>query len=118
MGVSIPVDDPFRSPTSIITRVRTSILVGAAAGDVALAAIDDGDRILSVTHFAFTLAEGLPNTVTTAAADLTSEFTIKDGGGSINNTGGTSSALGWLIVTWEDHDYGDVTEVPWNTVTD
>ncbi len=45
--------DPFRNPTSIIPRVRTTILTGGAAGDHTLTGIDlEYDSLISVNSIA------------------------------------------------------------------
>jgi hypothetical protein len=69
-------------------------VAGAAAGNVTVSKIRKNDHLVSVIMV----------TVTTAAlADRTSEFTIT-ANGVINNTGGTTSASSFLLVTWEAFD--------------
>ena len=92
--------------SGVITRVRQSILVGAAAGNYTLTGVQkDHDKLLSVTLVKLTLAEGTPNTITWTVSNLTSEFSIT-AANTINNTSGTAGTGGFLIVQWYDKDYG------------
>lgn len=63
---------------------------GAAAGDVTVTGIKANDHLVGVFNF-------------DDGADLTSEFSIT-GDGTINNTGGTSTATDNLLVIWEAFD--------------
>lgn len=103
------------SPSGIITRVKSTILVGAAAGNRTLTGIaygDQGDSLIRVQSVIITLSEATPNTLVWTVADLTSEFSIT-ADDTINNTGGTSSVRGFLIVEWYDRDFGDQTAATW-----
>lgn len=100
----MPISDPFRNPTGVIPRVRTSYLAGAAPGALTLTGISERlDRILSVQFVATFGADGV---------DLTDEFTIT-ADDTIDNTGGTDTSLGQLVVTWNDHDWGAFEDAPW-----
>jgi hypothetical protein len=66
-----------------------TLLAGAAAGDHTLAAIKVGDELVSVLFL---------TTSTAVLSDLTSEFTVA--AGKINNTSGTDTTLGQLIIHW------------------
>lgn len=74
--------------------VKTTIIAGGAAGDHTVAGIAVGDALRAVLHVDFTDASE-------TGADITSEFTIT-GANTINNTGGTATTDGFLIVVWED----------------
>ena len=74
--------------------VMQQSVAGAVAGNVTVSKIRKNDHLVSVIMV----------TATTAAlADRTSEFTIT-ANGTINNTGGTTSASNFLLVTWEAFD--------------
>jgi len=93
-------------PSGLITRVRQTFLVGAAAGNYTLTGIiKDHDKILQVTLVKLALAEGTPNTITWTASDLTSQFSIT-ANDTINNTGGAAGTGGFLVVLWYDSDFG------------
>jgi hypothetical protein len=97
------VDASTPLPSGVIPRVRTAYIAGGSAGAHTLTGIqDDFDMIIQVTHLALT--EGAPNTFS-APDDLTSEFTISDDD-EIDNTAGTDSTGGLLIVVWYDADWG------------
>ncbi len=97
--------------SGLITRVRQSILVGAAAGNYTLTGVvKDHDKILQVLLVKLTLAEGTPNTITWTVSDLTAEFSITVAN-TINNTGGTAGTGGFLVVLWYDMDYGITAKV-------
>ena len=70
-----------------------AIIAGGAAGDHTVTGIKTRDTLISVFH-----AAGAGSDVTDVA-DLTSEFSIS-AADTINNTGGTSSAGGKLIVSY------------------
>lgn len=76
-------------------------VAGAAAGNITVTGIKTTDKLLYVGGF--TVAEGAPNTFT--PRNLTSEFSIS-AADTINNTGGTSSAGGLLLVEYVTHDAG------------
>lgn len=78
--------------------VMQTIIAGGSAGDHTVAGILAGDQLVGVTYVNFTLSEGAPNTKVYTVADLKSECTILDG--KINNTGGTDTTGGFVIVTW------------------
>ncbi len=65
---------------------------GASAGNVTVAGIEVGDRILRVESLA------IGTTSAGAVADLTSEFTVT-AANTINNTGLTSTANKFVVVT-------------------
>ena len=78
--------------------VNQTIIAGGAAGDHTVTDILKGDQLVGVTYVNFALTEGAPNTKLYTVADLKSECTIVDG--KINNTGGTDTSGGFVIVTW------------------
>lgn len=94
--------------TGVVTRVRQTILPGAAAGNYALAGVRKDDRLLTVTLVKLTLTEGAPNTLAWTTADLSGEFTIT-ANNTIANAGGTSGVGGFLVVQWYDQDFGFAT---------
>ncbi len=83
--------------------LKTAVLAGGAAGDHTLTGIAAGDDIVSVLHM-----QG-DGTQLTGAEDLTSEFTIT-AADTLNNTGGTASTNGFLIVVYADLSADDVME--------
>jgi len=98
--------------SGLLPRIRQTILQGAEADDVPLTGIRPGeDMILSVTMVKPILVEGTPNTVSFQIADLTSEFRILERD-AINNSPGTDSTGGFLVVQWYDSDFG-VTKSPY-----
>jgi hypothetical protein len=103
-------DDNVQGATSLITRERHAYLQGGAAGDIAFAPIADDDKIKSV--WAITMVEAAPPTFA-VPADLTSEFSIKSGGGAINNTDGTDTTGTLLILEWFDRDWTELAHGPW-----
>jgi hypothetical protein len=83
--------------------IRTAVIDGGAAGDHTVTGLSIGDSaykadvILSVVYIAATLAN---------SADLSSEFgRAPSAANTINNTGGTDTTSGILIVTYIDQDY-------------
>jgi len=79
--------------------VRTAVINGGAAGAHAVTGIEVGDELISVLHFA---RDGGPPVDNIAdLEDLTSEFTISDAD-EIDNTGGTATTDGYLVVTYSD----------------
>lgn len=82
---------------SDLAQLRSRHVAGAAAGNITVAGIKLGDRIIEVSGFGLT--EAAPNTFS-GIVDLTSEFTVT-ADNTINNTGGTSSAAKILHITWE-----------------
>lgn len=73
--------------------VMAQTVLGAAAGAVTVSKIKANDHLVNVTH--------IP--AATQGEDLTSEFSIT-ADATINNTGGTASTGGVLIVIWEAFD--------------
>lgn len=73
--------------------IGAALVDGAAAGDVTVTGIEAQDKLLAVYSLA-SAADVL------STADLTDEFSIS-ADDTINNTGGTSSANGALIVVWQ-----------------
>jgi len=74
--------------------VKATIIAGGAAGDHTVTGIAVGDSLVAVLHVDFT-------DVSETGADITSEFSIS-GASTINNTGGTATTGGFLVVVWED----------------
>lgn len=72
--------------SGIAPTLRTDIVDGAAAGDVAVPGITPADRLAFVVDL-------------TAPADLTDEFEIA-GDDTINNEGGTSTDTNDVFVAW------------------
>ena len=86
--------------------IKMTVVAGAAAGDVTVSGIEQGDELIAVLALDFTLTEGTPNTrdwdvAGGTTADLTSEFSVS-ADDTINNTGGTSSANKILLVVYHD----------------
>lgn len=75
--------------------IRTDVVAGAAAGDVAVADITENDALKSVV---FLDPDGGGAGVS-SLADLTDEFSIASDG-TINNGGGTATTGGFLLVVW------------------
>lgn len=72
--------------------VKTTVVAGAAAGNRTVTGIKTRDKLVAVLfHDATDVSETL--------ADRTSEFTIT-ADNTINNSAGTTSAGGFLVVTW------------------
>lgn len=74
--------------------VSQTIIAGGAAGNHTVTGIGVEDTLVSVLHVDFTDASE-------TGADRTGEFTIS-AANTINNTGGTDTTGGFLIVTWLD----------------
>lgn len=75
--------------------LRTDVVAGAVAGDVAVADINEGDVLKSVIfHDPDDGGAGV-----SGLTDVTDEFTIASDG-TINNDGGTDTSNGQLIVIW------------------
>lgn len=86
--------------------LRKKTVLGAAAGNLTVNGIKQGDRLISVEVLDFTLAEGTPNTRTwTAPVDITAEFKVT-ADNTINNTGGTSSAGKLVTILYEAYSSG------------
>lgn len=74
--------------------VKVAVIDGGAAGDHTVTGITTDDGLVSVLH--------LPNAgAVDDTADLTGEFTIS-AADTINNTDGTATTDGKLIVIYED----------------
>lgn len=71
---------------------KHALVAGGAAGDITVAAIKVGDELNEVIYF---VGAGV---AVTNVSDLTAEFTVA--AGKINNTGGTASTGGNLLVRW------------------
>ena len=74
--------------------VKATIIAGGAAGDHTVSGIATGDNLVAVLHVDFTDASE-------TGTDITGEFTIS-AADTINNTGGTDSTGGFLVVVYED----------------
>lgn len=72
--------------------LKTYVVAGAAAGAVTVTGIVVGDEIQSVVAHQVSASVGIDS-----VADLTSEFSIT-AADTIDNTGGTSSANGFLVI--------------------
>jgi hypothetical protein len=83
------------------TFFRNTIIAGGAAGDHTVTGIKKGDKLVSVLHVDFTDASETGN-------DITTEFggngKIIEKDDTINNTGGTATTGGFLLVAWEAYD--------------
>lgn len=98
----MPAAQEHSSRAGYSRNVKKRWIAGGAAGNLTVTGIKTTDKLLYVGGF--TLAEGVPNTFT-ALGDLTSQFSIT-AADTINNTGGTSSAAGVLLVEYVSHDAG------------
>lgn len=76
--------------------IKLTIIAGGAAGAHTVTGIATNDGLRSVLHVDFTDASE-------TGADLTSEFTIT-AANTIDNTGGTATTGGFLIVLYIDVD--------------
>lgn len=74
--------------------VSQTVVAGAAAGNFTVAGVKLRDQLVSVLAFQVSGAVGVDSVV-----DLTSEFTI-GAANTINNTGGTATTNGFVVVTW------------------
>lgn len=72
--------------------VKQTIIAGGAAGNHTVTGIKTRDTLVSVLHLDMTDASETGD-------DLTSEFTIS-AADTINNTGGTDSSGGFLVVAY------------------
>jgi len=70
--------------------LEAKVVAGGAAGDIAVTGIGEYDDLVAVFYH---------DAATPALTDLTSEFTIT-ADDTINNTGGTSTAAGTVMVVW------------------
>lgn len=74
---------------------KTAVIAGGSAGNRTVTGIQTTDELLCVLHFPGA------GTAVTDLEDLTSEFTIT-AANTINNTGGTASTGGKLLVQYLD----------------
>lgn len=75
--------------------LKVAVIAGGAAGNHTVTGIRVGDELVSVIHVAGA------GTDVTDIANLTSEFSVS-ADDTINNTGGTSSAGGKLLIHYID----------------
>ena len=86
--------DEIVSVVEMRNGLKQTLIVGGAAGNFTLTGIATEDRLISVLH--------APDAgAVDASVNLTAEFTIT-AADTINNTAGTASTNGQLIVLWED----------------
>lgn len=102
--------DVFDNPSGIIPRFKMLGILGGSAGNHTLTGVAVGDRLAAVLHIP-QLTEGTPNAFN-APVDLTSEFTVT-AANTINNTGGTDTSDGMLLILLVDKSYGDQADAPW-----
>lgn len=76
----------------------SAVVDGGAAGDITVSGIEAQDELVGVFHLSVT--SNFTDTISLGSADLTSEFSVS-ADDTINNTGGTSSASGLLLVIWK-----------------
>ena len=79
--------------------IKQTVIDGGSAGNHTLTGIATEDHLISVVHL-----EGSGSAIT-GAADLTAEFSIT-AANTINNTSGTDSTNGVLIVLYLDFSAG------------
>lgn len=101
-----------------VVQVRTAAGVNVPLAD---AAISEAAGVVTIADGAATFVLAATDVVTVIAspasttqgtpADLSTEFSIT-AADTINNTGGTASTGGLLLVEWYDEDYGWAAEVP------
>ena len=75
--------------------IKTAVVAGGAAGDITVTGISTDDTLFTVLRFAGA------GTDVTDIADLTVEFSIT-AENTINNTGGTSTTGGKLLIFYFD----------------
>lgn len=75
--------------------IKRALVAGGAAGNITVTGIAVGDELIAVLHLV-----GAATTMTNLT-DLTAEFTVS-AANTINNTGGTSSAGGKLLILYQD----------------
>lgn len=91
------------------TFIRQAIVAGGTAGDFSVPGIKKGDKIISVIY-RLTVAGNLVDFTSEFAGDSTVPASRRGNGslvtvdGKINNTGGTTSASGQLLVMWESYN--------------
>lgn len=76
-------------------RLKTAVVNGGAAGNFTVTGIATLDELVSVVYFP------IDTGTVTSVSDLTSEFTIS-AANTINNTGGTATTGGKLLVVYRD----------------
>ena len=74
--------------------VSQAVVAGGAAGNFTVAGIKLRDQLVSVLAFQVSGAVGVDSVV-----DLTDEFVIT-AANTINNTAGTATTNGFVVVTW------------------
>lgn len=84
-----------REGTLVTGLLKVAVIAGGSAGNRTVTGIATADELVSVLHIAGA------GTDVTDIEDLTSEFSIT-AANTINNTGGTSSASGKLLVIYLD----------------
>jgi len=82
---------------SAIPRLHFRIVAGAAAGNVTVTGVALTDKLYYVGGFSAVYNSGAIDTLT--PLNLTSEFTIT-AANTVNNTSGTASTGGLLLVIW------------------
>lgn len=75
--------------------IKVTLVAGGAAGNFTVTGIATGDALISVLLWAGA------GTAVTDVTDLTAQFTIT-AANTINNTGGTASTDGKLLIVWQD----------------
>ena len=88
---------------SALPRLQFRIIAGGAAGNLTCTGIATKDKLYYVGGFSAVYNSGAIDTLT--ALNLTSEFTIA-AANTINNTSGTASTGGLLLVVWYAPDAG------------
>lgn len=76
-------------------QLKTAVVNGASAGNVTVTGIATLDELVAVIYFPISTG------TVTSVSDLTTEFTIS-AANTINNTGGTASTGGKLMVVYRD----------------
>lgn len=88
--------DDLKGVLKQLRGLKTAVVSGAAAGNVTVTGIKAEDHLVSVLH---------ENSSGVTVENLVDEFSIT-ADDTINNTGGTSSASGKLIVQYYDLSAG------------
>lgn len=98
----IPQKGPPPSFTGLIPKLKVAFLQGGAAGPLTLTGIrKNKDYIVQV--LSLPVSDLVP---WATATDLTSQFSIS-ADDTIDNTGGTTTALKGVFVLWYSNDLGD-----------
>lgn len=79
----------------LASKLKQTLVTGGAAGNFTVTGIATADQLVSVIYY---IGAGV---AVTDLSNLTTEFTIS-AANTINNTGGTDSTGGKLLVTWVD----------------